>query len=157
MQKFIRIWKAKRATPFPVIQGTVGNLLVCLALEIIQGKHAVFPLAESWIVCFFFYQQSQGSSPRLCKKRDSGLCIGPAEGFHVILEEGAQGFGFLTCDLFSLEVSAQEPERAVWPPATSHKDGAVLQFSTTKTCLHQAYICFTPSDHPCGSELHPVN
>lgn len=54
MHKFILIWKAKRATPFSVMQGTIDYLLVYLALEIIQGKHAISPLAESRIVCFFF-------------------------------------------------------------------------------------------------------
>ena len=54
MHKFILIWKAKWATPFSVIQGAIGYLLVYLTLEIIQGKHAISPLAESWIVCFFF-------------------------------------------------------------------------------------------------------
>lgn len=52
--KFILIWKAKQATPFSVIQGTVDCLLMYLALEIVQGIHAISPLAESWIVCLFF-------------------------------------------------------------------------------------------------------
>lgn len=54
MHKFILIWKAKQATPFSVIQGTVDCLLMYLALEIVQGIHAIPPLAESWIVCLFF-------------------------------------------------------------------------------------------------------
>lgn len=54
MHNFILIWKAKQATPFSAIQGTVDYLLMYLALEIIQGIHAIFPLAESWIVCLFF-------------------------------------------------------------------------------------------------------
>lgn len=54
LYKFILIWKAKQATPFSVIQGTVDYLLMYLALEIVQGIHAISPLAESWIVCLFF-------------------------------------------------------------------------------------------------------
>lgn len=54
MHKFILIWKAKWATPFSFIQGTIDYLLVYLALEIVQGKHAVSLLVEPWIVCFFF-------------------------------------------------------------------------------------------------------
>lgn len=54
MHKFILIWKAKQATPFSGIQGTVDYLLMYLVLEIVQGIHAISSLAESWIVCLFF-------------------------------------------------------------------------------------------------------
>lgn len=82
MHKFILIWKAKQATPFSVIQGTVDYLLMYLALEIVQEIHAISPLEESWIVCLFFT-----SNPRLCKEQDCRLCIGLAVGFYIISEK----------------------------------------------------------------------
>lgn len=53
LHTFVLIWKAKWATLFSVIQGTIDYPLVYLALAIIQGKHAISPLAVSWIVWFF--------------------------------------------------------------------------------------------------------
>lgn len=54
---------------------------------------------------------SQTFSPRLCKKRDFRLCIGPAMGFHVIPEEGV--FSYVFCDLSGLEINTQESELSV--------------------------------------------